>query len=103
MKDDDKFEIKRALDLLPHVTGASWAMTWFRLNKIKNPSKEEFRTKTIEYLKKIQPLLDSFEDNENFKEISQYVKSRMKSEIELIRDGENKEIEKRHQRYLDYG
>ena len=43
MRDDEKFEIIRALDLLPHITGASWAMLWFRMNGVKNPTKEEFR------------------------------------------------------------
>ena len=43
MRDDDKFEIIRALDLLPHITGSSWAMLWFRVNGIKNPSRDEFR------------------------------------------------------------
>ena len=46
MRDDDKFEIVRALDLLPHITGSSWAMLWFRVNGIKNPSVDEFREKT---------------------------------------------------------
>ena len=54
MRDDEKFEIIRALDLLPHISGASWAMLWFRMNKIKNPTKEEFREKTVEYFSKIE-------------------------------------------------
>ena len=62
MRDDEKFEIIRALDLLPHIAGASWAMLWFRINEVKNPTKEEFREKTVEYFSKIQPLLKSFED-----------------------------------------
>ena len=49
MKDEQKFEIERALDLLPHVVGGSWAMVWFRLKEIKNPTKEEFREKVIEF------------------------------------------------------
>src|SRR3990170_1881139 len=43
MRDDQRFEIERAFDLLPHVVGASWAVTWYRLNEIKKPSREEFR------------------------------------------------------------
>ena len=30
---------------MPHIAGASWAMLWFRINEIKNPTKEEFREK----------------------------------------------------------
>ena len=103
MRDDEKFEIVRALDLLPHVTGGSWAMLWFRINKIKNPTKEEFREKTIEYFDKVEPLLKSFEEKEGFGDINHYMKNRFEEEKRLIKEGENKEVEKRYQRYLDYG
>ena len=103
MRDDEKFEIVRALDLLPHVAGASWAMLWFRIMKIKKPTIEEFREKTIEYFDKIQPLLDSFEEKEEFGDINRYMKNRFEEEKKLIRNGGNKEVEKRYKRYLDYG
>ena len=73
MRNDERFEIERALDLLPHVVGASWAMTYFRLKKIKNPTKQEFREKTIEYLIKIEPLMESFSNDEVFSDIQEYI------------------------------
>ncbi len=103
MRDDEKFEIIRALDLLPHIAGASWAMLWFRIKEVKNPSKEEFREKTIEYFSKIQPLLESFHSKKEFEEINEYMKNRFEAEKILIRNGDNTEVEKRYQRYLDYG
>jgi len=103
MRDDEKFEIIRALDLLPHIAGASWAMLWFRINKIKNPTKEEFREKTIEYFNKIQPLLESFDNKKEFEAINHYMKNRFEDEKRLIKNGDNNEVEKRYQRYLDYG
>ena len=103
MRDDEKFEIIRALDLLPHNAGASWAMLWFRINEIKNPTKEEFREKTIEYFNRIEPLMKSFETKKEFEDINQYMQNRFENEKKLIISGENKEVEKRHQRYLDYG
>ena len=59
MREDQKFEIERALDLLPHITGGSWAMVWFRLNGIKNPTQNEFRDKVIEFLLMLNPLFQS--------------------------------------------
>ena len=103
MRDDEKFEIIRALDLLPHIAGASWAMLWFRINEVKNPTKEEFREKTIEYFSKIQPLLESFDNKKEFEEINQYMKNRFENEKKLVKSGDNNEVEKRYQRYLDYG
>ena len=103
MRDDDKFEIIRALDLLPQIAGSSWAMLWFRVNGIKEPSEDEFREKTVEYFSKIVPLLESFEDKKKFEDINNYMRNRFEEEKKLIMSGENKEVEKRYQRYLDYG
>tara|TARA_B100001123_G_C15213113_1_gene988110 strand:- start:917 stop:1228 length:312 start_codon:yes stop_codon:yes gene_type:complete len=103
MSNDERFEIERSIDLLPHVIGASWAMTYFRLKKIKNPTKEEFREKTIEYFMKIEPLLESFSNDKVFVDIQNYIATRSVIEIEKIRNGENKEVEKRYARYKDYG
>jgi hypothetical protein len=103
MRNDERFEIERAIDLLPHVIGASWAMTFFRLKKIRNPTKEEFREKTIEYLLKIEPLLESFSNDKIFSEIQNYIETRYVLEIDKIKNGENDEIEKRYKRYIEYG
>lgn len=103
MRDDQKFEIERAFDLLPHVVGSSWTVTWFRFNKIKNPTPDEYRRRVIKYLEFLDPLFESFSDNENFVDIQRYISARKKEEVERILNGENKEVEKRYDRYLDYG
>ena len=38
MREDERFEIERAYDLLPHFIGASMASVWFRVNQIKKPT-----------------------------------------------------------------
>ena len=103
MRDEQRFEIERAFDLLPHVVGASWAVIWFRLGGVKSPSREEFRKKVIEYFDLLNPLFDSYPKSGEFEEIINYIKKRQKQEIENIKNGKNKEIEKRYDRYLDYG
>jgi hypothetical protein len=103
MRDEQRFEIERAFDLLPHVAGASWAVMWFRLNGIKNPSREEFRKKVLEYFNLLNPLFDSFSDSDNFKELIRYIEERRNRENQNIKSGQNPEIEKRYDRYIDYG
>ena len=103
MRDDERFEIERAFDLLPHVAGASWATLWFRLHKIKNPTVEEFRQKTAEYFEKLQELYESFPKEQQFEEINGFIKRRRDEETRKILQGENPEIEKRYNRYIDYG
>lgn len=103
MRDDENFEIERALDQLPHVVGASWAVIWFRFNGIKNPSKEEFQEKVLEYFDLLNPLFDSFQNSSALEDITNYIKLRRNHEIKMIKEGKNNEIEKRYKRYLDYG
>ncbi len=103
MRDDQRFEIQSAFDLLPHVVGCSWATIWFRLNKIKNPTREEFREKVTEYFKMLDPLVNVYDQDENFKEIIDYLKKRNAIELENIINGKNPEVEKRYDRYVDYG
>lgn len=105
MRNDERFEIERAFDLLPHVVGASWASIWFRMNGIKNPTREEFRNKTIEYFEKLEIIFNSYEteDQADFGEICKYIKFRKNEEYAKIKSGQNKEIEKRYDRYVDYG
>ena len=103
MRDDQRFEIERAFDLLPHVIGSSWAVIWFRLNGLKTPTRDEYRKKVIEYFNCANILFDSFPNNEKFSEIIKYIEKRKQEEINKITQGLNKEVEKRYDRYLDYG
>ena len=104
MRNDERFEIQRAFDLLPHVIGASWTTVWFRMKGIKKPTREEFREKTIEYLQFAEPVFGSYsKEEEEFSEIRKYIEFRKNEEYRKIKSGENKEIEIRYDRYVDYG
>jgi len=103
MIDDQRFEIQSAFDLLPHVVGCSWATIWFRLNKIKNPTNEEFREIVVEYFKMLEPLVNVYPQDKNFEEIVTYLKKRNSIELDKISSGRNPEVEKRYERYVDYG
>jgi len=103
MRNDERFEIQRAFDLLPHVIGCSWASIWFRMNGIKKPTRQEFREKTVEYFIKIEPIFESYPKEENFQAIQKYIDFRKSDEIRKISDGLNQEVEKRYDRYVDYG
>ncbi len=103
MRNDERYEIQRAFDLLPHVVGSSWAVIWFRMKGIKKPTKEEYREKTLEYLKMIEPVFYSYPKEEEFSEICKYIELRKNDVYEKIKSGENDEIEKRYERYVDYG
>ena len=73
------------------------------VNKIKKPTREEFREKVTEYFKMLDPLVNVYDQNENFGEIIDYLKKRNAIELEKISAGKNPEVEKRYDRYIDYG
>ena len=102
MRDDEGFEIDRAFDLLPHVIGASWATVWFRINKIRKPTKEEFRCKVVEYYKMLEPIINVYSQDENFNEMTAHMRNRNHQEIDRILAGKNDEIERRYKRYVEY-
>jgi hypothetical protein len=102
MRDDEGFEIDRAFDLLPHVIGASWATIWFRTNKIRRPTSEEFRNKVVEYYKMLEPIVNAYSHDENFREMTVHIRNRHLQEIERILAGKNDEIERRFKRYVEY-
>lgn len=103
MRDDERFEIVRAMDLLPQVAGASFATTWFRLRRVRSPTREEYRAKAAEYFGAACRALDTFPDTEEFGPIRSYIQGRLKRETEGIMEGRNREVEKRYDRYVDYG
>lgn len=105
MRDDERFEIERAFDLLPHVAGASWAAAWFRMSGNKSPTRAEFRAKAAEYFGAAGGLYGAFDGlgGGRFGEMSAYIRRRRGEEERRILDGSNREIEKRYDRYVDYG
>lgn len=104
MRDDERFEVERAFDLLPHVVGASWAAAWFRLSGNKSPTRAEFRAKAAEYFGMPGPLYGAFDGAGGaLGEMSAYIARRREEESRRILAGQNREIERRYDRYVDYG
>jgi len=103
MRDDERYEIQRAFDQLPHVVGSSWAVIWFRMKGIKTPTREEYREKVLEYFKMVEPIFDAYPKDKEFSAICKYIEMRKKDAYEKIISGENEETERRYDRYVDYG
>jgi hypothetical protein len=103
MRDDERYEIQIAFDRLPYVVGSAWTVVWFRMKGIKKPTREEYREKVLEYLKMIEPVFDSYPKEEEFTEICKYIEFRKNDAYEMIKSGENEEVERRYDRYVDYG
>jgi len=103
MRNDERYEIQRAFDQLPHIVGSSWAVIWFRMKGIKKPTREEYRVKVLEYFKMVEPVFDSYPNDDEFVAICKYIELRKKDAYKKIISGENEETERRYDRYVDYG
>ena len=103
MRNDERYEIQRAFDQLPYVVGSSWAVIWFRMKGIKKPTRDEYRKKTLEYLKMVEPVFESYPKDKEFVGICKYIEMRKNEVYEKIQSGENPEVEARYDRYVDYG
>ena len=103
MRNDERYEIQRAFDMLPHVAGSSWAVIWFRMKGIKKPTREEYREKVLEYFKMVEPVFESYPKDEEFSAICKYIELRKTDVCKKIISGENEETERRYDRYVDYG
>jgi hypothetical protein len=51
----------------------------------------------------IEPVFNSYPKEEEFQAIQKYIEFRKNDEIQKIKDGSSFEVEKRYDRYVDYG
>ena len=51
----------------------------------------------------LDPLMNTYPEAKNFEEINNYIRKRNAVEIKKISAGTNPEVERRYDRYVDYG
>ncbi|MDN5844931.1 MAG: hypothetical protein L0H53_01495 [Candidatus Nitrosocosmicus sp.] len=98
----DYFEVDRLAEDIAKIYASQLAVSWFKVNKNKRPSKEEFRDLVIEFMRQFDFSLGKFPDTEEGIKFKEYTRSLMKIEIDKVREGKNKEVEKRHKYYTEY-
>ena len=100
----DFFEIDRVMEELSHTFGAPCATTWFKVSRIKNPTVEEYRNKVVSFMN----LFDSafflgFPSDYTSADLRIHVRDILRSQIESVISGANKEVEKRYKYYVSHG
>lgn len=98
----DYFEVDRLAEDIAKIYASQLAVSMFKVNKKKNPSKEEFRELVIEFMKQFEFSLERFPDTDEGRKFKEYCTNLLKKEIDLVRHGNNKEVEKRHKYYTEY-
>jgi len=99
----DYFEIERVIEELAKNYAAPCTTTWFKVSNNKNPSTEQYREKVVEFMKQFEAILSGqLPVSEQSKSFLQYAKKLLYTQISLIRRGNNKEVERRFQYYVNY-
>ena len=98
----DYFEVDRLAEDIAKIYASQLAVSWLKVNKNKRPSKEEFRDLVIEFMTQFDFSLGKFPDTEEGVKFKEYARSLLKTEIDKVREGRNKEVEKRYKYYAEY-
>ena len=92
----DFFEIDRLIEDLAKIYSTACASTWFKLSRKSKPTKEEFRSKAVEFMNHFQYSLSKFPENEETERFRDYANNRLQAEAKKVLEGDNKEVEKRY-------
>lgn len=98
----DYFEIDRLVEDLAKIYSTACAASWFKVTGSKRPTKEEFRSKVVEFMKHFEHTLAAFPQNSEADALRQHAGKVLQGEIARVIAGENKEVEKRYKYFVDY-
>jgi hypothetical protein len=98
----DFFEIDRLTEDLAKIYSSQLAVSWFKVNKHKTPTKDEFRETVVTFMKDFENTLSRFPDTEDGIKFKNYSMNQLRQQIQIVLDGKNKEVEKRYKYYAEY-
>ena len=81
----DFFEIERLVEDLAKIYSTACATSWYKVNKISNPSIDEFRNKVVDFMKHFEYTLSTFPQNKDEK-FKKYARSLLHEEIERVKN-----------------
>ncbi len=98
----DYFEVDRLAEDIAKIYASQLAVSLLKVKNNKRPSREEFRDLVIEFMGQFNFSLSKFPDTEEGIKFKEYTKSLLRIEINKVREGKNKEVEKRYKYYTEY-
>jgi len=98
----DYFEIDRLVEDLAKIYSTACAVSWFRISGNKQPAKEEFRRKVVEFMKHFEYTLSTFPAAPEADKLREHARKNLENEMNRVLAGENKEVEKRYKYFVDY-
>ena len=97
----DYFEIERLIEDLAKLYSCSFAASWFKINNQRNPTRNEFRNKVVEFMNHFEHTLSTFPDSPESEKFKNYTRQLLQKETKLVLEGVNKDVEKRYNYFVN--
>ena len=99
----DFFEMERVLEELARTFAAPSATTWFKVTSTKTPTCEEYRRKVVEFMSLFESsLLKIYQNIPNSHDLLDFIRKGVGDRIAIVLGGQNKDVEKRYNYYVEY-
>jgi len=92
----DYFEIERLIEDLAKLYSCSCATSWFKVKKQRNPTRDEFRSKVVEFMRHFEYTLSTFPNSPDSEIFKKHTRELLEKETKLVLEGDNNEVEKRY-------
>ncbi|MBV9178574.1 MAG: hypothetical protein JO297_16230 [Nitrososphaeraceae archaeon] len=97
----DYFEMERVIGELAKAYPAQCATTWFKITKNHKPTREQYRSKVVEYMKQFEYLLATYPQSLETDKLKELIKKSLDNEIEKVLQGYNNDVERRYKHYVE--
>jgi hypothetical protein len=97
----DYFEIDRLIEDLAKLYSCSCATSWFKIEGRLNPTRDEFCNKVAEFMNHFEHTLATFPNSSESEKFKAHVREMLQKETELVLGGNNKEVEKRYNYFVN--
>ena len=97
----DYFEIERLAEDLAKLYSCSLAVSWFKVEDRRNPTRDEFRNKVVEFMNQFENTLATFPDTPESEKFKARSRELLRKETEIVLKGNNKEVEKRYNYFVN--
>lgn len=78
----------------------SCATSWFKIENMRNPTKDEFRNKVVEFMGHFENTLSTFPNNPEGEKFKKHSRDLLQKETKAVLNGDNKEVEKRYNYFV---
>jgi hypothetical protein len=97
----DYFEIDRLIEDLAKLYSCSCATSWFKIENRWNPTRDEFRSKVVEFMNHFEYTMSTFPNHPEGEKFKSRAREQLQKQIRTVLSGDNREVEKRYNYFVN--